>query len=104
MNSSTAAPGLDHQHHLARPRQSLSTSSFDDWQPTNFLPLARPAMNSIDFARRAIEHGDAIAAALHVQRQVLAHHGQSDQSEISKFSAMVRLLISDLLTESSLDL
>ena len=37
----------------------------------------------VDFACGAVVDGDAIAAALNVQREVLAHHGESDQSEVT---------------------
>ena len=47
------------------------------------LALGAALHQRIDLVGRAVEHGDAIAAAFHVQGQVLAHHRQTDQAKIA---------------------
>ena len=39
----------------------------------------------IYFGDRSIENGDLVAVIVHIQDQVLAHHGQADQSDITCF-------------------
>ena len=76
-----AAPALT-MIMIFRGRLSAATSSLTEWQPTIFLPLARPARKSSTLRRGAVEHGDGEAVALHVQDEVLAHHGQADQADV----------------------
>ncbi len=49
-----------------------------------FLPAAPPVDELIDASVGAVQHGDAIPAALHIQDQVLSHYGagQSGQCHI----------------------
>ena len=63
-----------------------STSSSSEWQPTNFLPLARPAMNSSTLLVVRLKTAMRVAAALDVESQVLAHHGEADEAEVALLS------------------
>src|SRR4051794_7354648 len=40
----------------------------------------------VNLRGRAIEHGDGITMAFHVQHQVFAHHGQANQSDVGGFA------------------
>ena len=80
---STAGPALTISITL-RGVASCWTSSSTEWQPTKFLPFARPCDQVVDDAGRAIEDRDAIAPALDIEGQVLAHHRQTDQSDVAK--------------------
>ena len=50
--------------------------------PTIFFPLAAAVDEVVDLRRGAVEDGDGVAVALHVQDEVLAHHGQADQADV----------------------
>ena len=67
---------------ILRGRFSAATSSSTVWQPTIFLPLAAAVDEVVDLRGGAVEDGDGEAVALHVQDEVLAHHGQADQADV----------------------
>ena len=74
--------GLDHHHDLARLGQVLD-QVFERVAADELLALRAAGDELVDLARRAIEDGDAIAAALDVEGQVLAHHGEADQADVA---------------------
>ena len=82
ISSSTAGPALTIIITL-RGLARFLTSSSSEWQPTNFLPLARPSMNSSTTLVVRLNTATLIAAAFDVEGQVLAHHGQADQTDIT---------------------
>ena len=73
--------GLDHHHDLARPLergdQLLERVAADE-----LLALAAAVDELVDLGGGAVEDGDGVAAALHVEDEVLAHHGQADQADV----------------------
>ncbi len=74
--------GLDHQHDPARPfeqrRQFGQRMRADDPRPFGFA-----AQELIHAGGRAVENGHREPVVVHIEHQVLAHDGQSDQSDIS---------------------
>ena len=82
MRSSTAGPALTIIITL-RGLARLATRSWSEWQPTNFLPFARPAMKSSTLLVVRLIHGDVVAAAFDVESQVFAHHGEADEADVS---------------------
>ena len=81
-------PGLDHQHHFAR-RCEILDQLFDRVAADEVLARGAAGDEGIDDAGGAVVHGDAIAPALDVERQVLAHHSQTDQSDVAKLGHVV---------------
>src|SRR5262249_40090147 len=76
-----------HEHHdlarsLQRARQLAEAS-----RRRESLALAAPGDEIVDARDGAVVHGDTEALALHVQRQVLAHHGESDEADVRKCTA-----------------
>ena len=47
------------------------------------LPVGILLDKLIDLAGGAVEDGDAVAVVLHVEDEVLSHHGKADQSDIT---------------------
>ena len=73
---------LDEHHHFAGPLQRLHQVGHA--VATDKFLARRTTLNErFDLVDAAIEHGHAIAAALHVQRQILAHDSQANQPEIA---------------------
>ena len=81
ITSSTGGPGLDHDHDLARPLQR-GDEILDGVAADDLLPLASAVDEVVDLGGRAVEDGHGEAVALHVQDEVLAHHGQADQADV----------------------
>ena len=73
--------GLHHDHDLAgllqQRDQLLHRMSADDR-----LALGPAGQEGVNLRGRAVEHGDGETVAGHVQDQVLAHHGQANQSDV----------------------
>jgi len=73
--------GLDHEHHLAG-RGEAADQFFQAVAAAKHLPLARPLIKSSTLRTvRLKTHG--VAAAFDVQRQVLAHHREANQTKIT---------------------
>ena len=47
------------------------------------VPLASLAEKFVHLGDGAVEDGHGEAVVVHVENEVLAHHGQSDQSDVS---------------------
>ena len=76
---------LDHQHHLAR-RGQAADQLLQRVAAAEALALGRgPAMKSSTLLAVRLNTATREAAALDVQGQVLAHHRQADQAEITLF-------------------
>ena len=72
--------GLDHQHHFPRPLE-MGTELLDGLRAEELLAgIGRDEV--VDLAHRAIEHRDAVSMVFHVEHKVLAHHGETDQTDI----------------------
>ena len=78
-------PGLDQHHHFARPSQ-IADQLLDAVAADKTLACGAALDQGIHLVDRAVKHGHAEAAAFHVQGQVLAHHGQTDQAKIAKLA------------------
>ena len=76
------APGLHHQHHLARGLPAAATSSVQRSRRHDLGPVALAAGERLGDRRRAVVDGDSVAMVGHVEDQVLAHHGQPDEPEV----------------------
>jgi hypothetical protein len=74
-------PGLHHQHDLARPFQGC-TKLLDAVRADDVLAGGAVAEKPVDLGNRAIEDRHTKAAALHVEHEVLAHHGKADEADI----------------------
>ena len=74
--------GFDHDHDLAR-RLKRSDKLLNRVTSKNRLPLAPSLHKVVDLRGRAVKDGDLVTAALHVQDQVFAHHGQTDQADVA---------------------
>ena len=82
ITASTGAAGLDHDHDLARARRGTGRIPPASVAPTSFLS----GMLGDEFVGHrggAVVNRDLEAAAFHVENEVLAHHGQTDQSEVA---------------------
>ena len=75
--------GLDHQHHLARRLETADQFFEASGSRSIDLPLAGPLMNSSTLLVVRLKTATEKPRLRHVQRQVLAHHGQADQSDVA---------------------
>ena len=73
--------GLDHQEHLARSLER-SHEILEGMGAVDIQPLTTAFHEPVNLLDGAVEHADAETLALHVQHEVLAHHGETDQSNI----------------------
>ena len=73
--------GLDHDHDLARPLERADQLG-DGVAADDLLPLPSAVDEVVDLGRGPVEDRDRVAVALHVQHEVLAHHGQADQADV----------------------
>src|SRR5262245_34418949 len=75
---------LDHQHYSAGPFQE--PNKFLNRMPPHDLSSGGFVMNEFVYLRDgAVEDGHAIAVVVHIQNQVLSHHGQADQTNVTTF-------------------
>src|ERR1041385_8318295 len=74
--------GLDHQHHAARALEHLDELG-NRAAARDLGALRLHGEEIVDLGNGAVEHGDAIAVIVHVEDEVLAHHGQTDQSNVT---------------------
>ncbi len=74
--------GLNQQHQLARPFDGLD-EILDRVGADKVLACGASFDQLVDFGGCAVVHGHLITAALDVLGQVLAHHGQSNQTKIT---------------------
>ena len=74
---------LDHQHHLARPGQRvgqlLERMRADDLAALDVCPVDE----IVHLARGPVVDGNGETVVLHVQNEILAHHGQAHQADIA---------------------
>ena len=74
--------GLDQQHHAARlleaPHQLLDRLRADD-----LGALGLVGKEVVDLGDSAVERGHGEAVVVHVEDEVLAHHGQADEPNVS---------------------
>jgi hypothetical protein len=75
-------PARFHEHdYLARTAEG-GDEFLDAARGDEILAAAAASHQVIDARDAAIEHRDAKSLALHVQRQVLAHHGEADEADV----------------------
>ena len=82
MNSSTALPGLDHEHHPARLLEQRGHFR-ERMRADDLGALGLVVEKIVHLGNGAVEghHGEAVV--VHVQNQILAHHGQPNQCNVS---------------------
>ena len=90
ITSSTAGPALT-MIMILRGVFSAPTSSLTDVGADDLLSLGPAVDELVDLRRRAVEDGHGVAVALHVQDEVLAHHGQADQADVGGLAAVVAM-------------
>ena len=75
--------GLDHQHDAARlfssPTNSCDGVSADDVGALGFV-----GEEVVHLGDGAVEDGHLVAVVVHVEDEVLAHHGQADQADVTR--------------------
>ena len=82
-----------------RGRLSSAAIPGGEWAPMTWAPLASLARKTVHLLHRAVEGHDGEAVVVHVQNQVLAHDGQTDQRNVSfwfhkissRFKSVLRL-------------
>ena len=74
-------PGLDHEHHPPGPFQQRGQFR-QRMGADHFGPLGLAPEEFIDPRHRPVENGHDKTVVVHVENEVLAHHGQSDQSDV----------------------
>ena len=74
--------GLDHYLRFARLFENAD-ELLDRLGRLNVFSFGARGRKLVGDFRRAIENGDGIPATLDIESQVLAHHGQADQTEVS---------------------
>ena len=77
--------GLDHHHDLPRLGE-VGHEVFQRVAADELLAFGSAGDELVDLAGRAIVHGDVIAAAFDIERQVFAHHGEADEADIALLS------------------
>ena len=82
MNSSTALPALT-MSITRRGFLSLATISCNRMRAEDFRALGFVGEEVVHLLHRAVEGHDGEAVVVHVQNEILAHDGQSDQCDIS---------------------
>ena len=91
MKSSTAWPALTISM-ILRGRLSRPTSSSMEWAPNDgFAALGGVVQELIDLGDRAVVGHHGVAVVVHVQDEVLAHHGQTDQCDVRGWFHVVRV-------------
>ena len=84
IKSSTALPGLHHQHDLARPLQQAD-HLFDGVRGDDGFPaLGGVVQEFVDLGDGAVVRHHRIAVVVHIEDQVLAHYCQTDQSDVCR--------------------
>src|SRR6266436_4430073 len=76
--------GLHHQHHAARLLQRLNQlrNRVGAYYLRAFGFVVEEVVNLGD---GSIEYGNAVSMIVHVQDQILAHHGEADESDVAAF-------------------
>jgi hypothetical protein len=75
---------LDHQHDTAGPFQG--PNKFLNRMRARDLSSGGFVLNEfVNLRDGAVEDGHAIAVVVHIQNQVLSHHGQADQTNVTTF-------------------
>mmetsp|Transcript_1722 Transcript_1722/g.1889 ORF Transcript_1722/g.1889 Transcript_1722/m.1889 type:complete len:461 (-) Transcript_1722:3-1385(-) len=75
--------GHHHQHHLSG-RCDLREELFHRVCTNNVLALGSAREEFINFGGSAVVHGHHVTLALEVEHQVLTHHGQPDETDVSQ--------------------
>ena len=57
-----------------------------------FVPLASFGQKIVHARNGAVENGHGEAVVVHVENQILAHHGQTNQGDISLFHGVILAL------------
>ena len=73
---------LHHQHHAPWPLQRLN-QFFDGVRADDLRALGFVLDEVVNLGNGSIEHGHAEAVVVHVQNQILAHHREADQSDVT---------------------
>ena len=74
--------GLHHDHHAAR-RLQVRAHLLDRVATDHLGALRLIGEKLIDLRRRAVEDCHRVAVVVHVQNQILPHHGEADQTDIA---------------------
>jgi hypothetical protein len=74
---------LHHQHHAARFLQRLDEFG-NRVRAHDLRPFGFVGQEIVHLGDGSIEHCHAKTVVVHIQYQVLAHHGQPDQSDITE--------------------
>ena len=83
MNSSTGLPALTISM-ILRGRLSSPTISSMECAPMTLCALGRVVQELVHLGDRAVEGDHGKAVVVHVQNQVLAHDGQTDQCDVCR--------------------
>ena len=59
-----------------------------------FFAAPSPVHEMVHFFRRTVIHGHRIALTFHIEHQILAHHGESDQPDVCQILHLIVLLYS----------
>ena len=80
---STVGAGLHHQHHAARPleqaRQLLYRVRAHHLRSLRFV-----GQKVVDLGNGAVEDGHFESVVVHVEDQILSHHGKADEADITQ--------------------
>src|SRR5262245_8017834 len=75
---------LDHQHYAAGPLQRFDQFLYR--MRAYYMRSGGFVLNEFVYLRNgAVEDGHAIAVVIHIQDQILSHHGQADQTNVTTF-------------------
>jgi hypothetical protein len=75
---------FDQQHHPARPFET-GDQLLDTPRADHFPAVGRAGEEIVHLRYRAIEHRHPEAVVVHVEHEVLAHHRQTDETDVCLF-------------------